>query len=290
VVHTLGSVPRELALTPDADARLADQAQRTPRAVLVRLLDLLGRAREATRAGADARTQLELALVKAATPAVDGTRAALVARIERLEAGPVGSQSIEPPQAMAPAEPAATFEPAASVESPAAETPVAPVEPFAAAPVEPVAASEPADAVESPAEPEVDAEVEPAEPEPAAAPRLAAEPVEDLDALRSRWSEALELIRDENALLGALIAEGQPVGLQDNEVTVAFPPTAAFSKRKAEDRVHRVTVTDKLSLIVGRPVQLSYELRDGIVPAPRRPGEEELIARLIAELDAVELP
>ncbi len=42
---------------------------------------------EAVRAGADARTRLELALVKAAKPEVDASMRALLARIERLEGG-----------------------------------------------------------------------------------------------------------------------------------------------------------------------------------------------------------
>ena len=53
--------------------------------MVVRLLELLGEALEAVRAGADPRTRLELALVKAARPEVDGSTRALLARIERLE-------------------------------------------------------------------------------------------------------------------------------------------------------------------------------------------------------------
>jgi DNA polymerase III subunit gamma/tau len=85
VVQTLEGVPDELALTPEADAALEAQAQRVDRATVVRLLELLAQAMEAVRAGADARTRLELALVKAARPEVDGSTRALLARIERLE-------------------------------------------------------------------------------------------------------------------------------------------------------------------------------------------------------------
>src|SRR6202007_2439552 len=74
-----------LSLTVDADAALAEQAERIPAAVVVRLLEELGTALEAMRAGGEERTRLELALVKAAKPAVDQSTRALLERLERLE-------------------------------------------------------------------------------------------------------------------------------------------------------------------------------------------------------------
>ncbi|MGA2164743.1 MAG: DNA polymerase III subunit gamma/tau [Solirubrobacteraceae bacterium] len=94
VVHTLGEVPAELSLTAEADARLQAQAQRVPQATTVRLLEQLGGALETVKAGGEPRTQLELALVKAARPEIDGSLKALLARIERLERRHGGS---EPP-------------------------------------------------------------------------------------------------------------------------------------------------------------------------------------------------
>ena len=86
IVQTLGAVPEELQITPDRDARLEEQAGRIGTGAVARLLDLLAAALDATKNGSDARTQLELALVKAAAPAIDPSTQALLQRIERLEA------------------------------------------------------------------------------------------------------------------------------------------------------------------------------------------------------------
>ena len=96
VVHTLGEVPAELSLTAEADARLQAQAERVPQATAVRLLEQLGGALEAVKAGGEPRTQLELALVKAARPETDGSLKALLARIERLERQLGGAEPIAP--------------------------------------------------------------------------------------------------------------------------------------------------------------------------------------------------
>jgi DNA polymerase-3 subunit gamma/tau len=110
VVQTLGGVPPELAVTADRDARLAEQSRRVPATDLVRLIDLLAGALRATKDGADARTQLELALVKAATPEVDASTKALLARLERLERALAMAAASAPPPApprpLSPPEPA----------------------------------------------------------------------------------------------------------------------------------------------------------------------------------------
>ena len=85
VVHALGELPPELRMTPEQDERLVAQAKTVAPIDVVRLLELIAAALRAMKDGADARTQLELALVKAAEPAHDPSTKALLARIERLE-------------------------------------------------------------------------------------------------------------------------------------------------------------------------------------------------------------
>src|SRR3954449_10249544 len=110
VAQTLGEVPPQIAMTSDHDARLSAQADAVPAATVVRLLDLLAGAMSAVRDGADARTQIELALVKAASPEVDAGTRALLARLERVESALTGdatrhSGAIAP--SMSPASPEA---------------------------------------------------------------------------------------------------------------------------------------------------------------------------------------
>ncbi len=97
-----GEVPAELSLTTERDERLAAQAARLHSGVLVRTLDLLAAALTHLRAGADARTQLELAMVKAARADLDPSLAALASRIEQLERGAPSAPPPAPPPAREP--------------------------------------------------------------------------------------------------------------------------------------------------------------------------------------------
>jgi DNA polymerase III subunit gamma/tau len=280
VVQTLGAVPEELALTGEADAALAAQAERVEQAAVVRLLDLLGEAMEAVRAGADPRTRLELALVKAARPEADGSMRALLARIERLEAHAAPRQ---PGQAPAPARaptPAQAPEPAQASAEPAAPAPVG------SAQAEP-AQVEPAHLAPAPAsEPGVGAASAIAEP--------ASEVVaDDLEGVAAMWPAVVELVRGENALVGAVVGEARPVAVSGDDLTLAFATTAPFLKKKAEDPNNRMIVGEALRAVTGRRWRLSYELREELsseqAPAAQS-SEQDWIRRFMDEFDAEEVP
>ncbi len=263
VVQTLGEVPGELSLTPEADAALLAQAERVPAAVVVALLEAVGGAMEAVRAGADARTRLELALVKAAKPEVDASMRALLSRIERLEGGAAPSAVEPPPQAEAHAEAAVEVTVASIATAPArgeTEPARAPSATIAGAPTTP------------------------------AAQAIA----DDLAPLLSWWPAVVELVRTDNALLGACIEEARPVEVTGEDLTVAFSATAPFLKKKAENPDNRAAVTAALRDVTGRRWRLSYELHDELVSAagegPGALSEEQWLKRFIDEFDAEELP
>ncbi|HEV7459073.1 MAG TPA: DNA polymerase III subunit gamma/tau [Solirubrobacteraceae bacterium] len=274
VVQTLGEVPPELRVTDDRDERMAEQAGRVGRAEVVRLLDLLANGLEAIKNGSEPRTQLELALVKAAAPEVDASTRALLTRVERLEAllaqgGADNARSVR------------------AVGQPLPDSPAPPPPPAeSAAPA--VGAAAVAIAVET-ERPE-----EQAEPDPASAP--VAEPVGavDLEALRTLWPAVLDAVREQNSMLAALLDGANPVALVGDELTVAFSESRAFLKRKAEDAPNRTALAGAIQTVSGAAVRLTYELRpddEGPEPpvAPRL-SDDELVSHFLEEFDAEELP
>jgi len=288
LVQALDEVPPELSLTAEADQALREQGARIGHDQVLRLLELLGEAMEGIRAGADARTRLELALVKAARPELDGSLKALLSRIERLEAGrPAGSSPgsthAAPPE-VAP-EPRVIEPPEESprAEPPAQEVPAAPA----------TAGDAPADEVTAQA-------VAAAPATPAAAPAGEGGSPQDtpfagnLDSLVELWPAVVELVRGEHAMLGAVIKDARPVALDGFDLTLAFSSTATFLRKKAEDPANRAIVGEALRSLAPGRWRLSYELRD--VPGGEggegsgELSEEELVRRFIEEFDAEEVP
>ena len=274
VVQTLDEVPSELRLTAERDERLAEQAGRLGSSDVVRLLELISAALEAIREGAEARIQLELALVKAAAPVLDPSSRALLARIDRLEArlagapGPAPVSAAAPPAstAMAPAPP-----PLTGAQAPRAPAPVRSAGTVAALATEPETEVAPVSAV-------------------ALAPKL------DLAAVVALWPAVIDGLAGQSHMLAALFADARPVRIDGEEVVVAFPTGAAFLKRQAETEAHHAAAAEALRAVAGRSLRLCFELRDAepdssapSAAEPLRLTEDEWIARFVAEFDAEEI-
>jgi DNA polymerase III subunit gamma/tau len=315
VVQTLGEVPAELHVTPEYDERLAEQARRVGPAAVVRLLELIAAALRAMKDGADARTQLELALLKAAEPAYEPSVKALLARIERLE-GRAPAPGAAQPSPRSPSQPA-TAAGRAAAPSEAGRTAVAvtaQVEgqpPVAAATTLPGAAPggrEDASAIADEAAAAVSAELateaDPApavaavavvEPEaPAPEPSLAAAVELSPEAFAEVWPAVLESLQEEAPHLAAVLQSARPSQVAGSELTIAWPESAGFFKRKAEDPASKETIVKAIRAVTGTSLRLAYELRDdaelAAEPSVPRLSEEELVDRFVEEFDAEVLP
>jgi DNA polymerase III subunit gamma/tau len=288
MVQVLDGVPAELSLTPEADAALGEQAQRVDHPTVVRLLELLGEAMEGVRAGADARTRLELALVKAARPETDGSTRALLARIERLERG-IPRADVESGNGNDLKGP-----PAAAAMDGARQDAATAVPPPAVTDREPAREPQRAHEPEPVGEPQAASEREPPVSEAEQAPEPVPAPVpRDIESIYALWPAVVELVRSEHALLGAVIGEARPVAVDGEELTLAYPFTAEFYKKKAEDPANRAAVGEALGALAGGRWRLRYELRETPTSengeAVGALSEEELVARFKEEFDAEEL-
>jgi len=267
IVQTLGEVPAELQITPDRDARLAEQASRIGTGAVARLLDLLAGAMDATKNGSDARTQLELALVKAASPAIDPSTHALLQRIERLEAALRG----------AVAAPDASHAAAAAASVPAAPAPES-------------AAPTPAPA------PEPEAPPPPSAP-PAGAVAVAAPVALELESLRAVWPAVIEeLLNSGKTLCAHRLADTVPVAVEGTQVTIAFAADADHAEhymRKAGSDEDRACVAEAIrTLTGGAKPQLAYVLgaaAAAVQEPPAAPTDSEWVERFVAEFDAEEI-
>ena len=269
VVQTLGEVPPELALTPDRDRRLTEQAGRLARGDTVRVLDLLAKAWHAVADGADARTRLELALVEAASPHLDPATRALAARVEHLE-GRLGG----------------------TVTAPA---PVPPPSPVAAAIAPPPAGTSSLhsvpDANGDAALPDEPPSEEPPPPQRADGAAL------DLSALREAWPAVLDTLRDEKAFVASCLENAVPITLADGVLTAAFRADDAFIRRKCEEEPARTAVAQAIREVTGARLRVTYELREAdelagagwAGTASETPDEDAVVERLKAELDATEI-
>ncbi len=304
-VQVLGEVPEELRLTPERDARLLSQSQALARTDAVRLIDLVSSALEATTNGGSARIQLELVLVKAAAPEVDPSTGALLSRIERLESALARGATARPSESgLAPAPgPAEATTPTADQpggrdlyrqvsqieHTPAIDTeaelgaqasspPITRAEPAAlapeAAPPEPALAPDPELAFDPETAPDPPAAVFAGEPE--------------LETVAACWPAVIDIVRQDNEMLAALLADARPVSLVGHDVTIAFPSDMAFLKKKAEQDEYRRATADALRSVVGASLALRYELSDEQPTSVVDVGfsHDELVRRLVEEFDA----
>ena len=287
VVQALGELPAELRVTPEQDERLAAQAKTITPIDVVRLLELIAAALRAMKDGADARTQLDLVLVKAAEPAHDPSTKALLARIERLEGrAPAPAPTRDPAQ---PATAAGRTKVAVSTEvegEPVTATTTLPGAPEDGAPGAQAVADEAAAAVSEELESPVTAVavVEPDAPTPAASMELS------LDAFAEVWPAVLESIATESPMLAAMLSEARPTALADKDLTIAWPESASFSKRQAEEPAKRELIAQSIRAVTGASLRLAYELGAEHEAPVARISDDELVERFKTEFEAEELP
>jgi len=257
VIRTIGEVPATFSVTAANPERLRVQAEAFSDLALTRAIDAIAAALAAIKEGDEPRMTLELAILRAARPEIDPSRAALAQRLERLERLVQGADvqtAAEQPQDNPG--PTAVATKAVATEAVAAEAVAA----------EAVAA----EAVETEAV--------------------------DFERINGLWPAVLDQVRESGSeLLSTVFAAARPVAVDVERAVleVGFPASAAFNKRKAEAQEARERLADAVKTIVGERLRPIYVLLEGDEEAA--PGgaqaplsEEELIELLRSEFDAEE--
>jgi DNA polymerase-3 subunit gamma/tau len=114
----------------------------------------------------------------------------------------------------------------------------------------------------------------------------------DLDAALTSWPAVVDLVRADNAMLAGALDAARPVAVAGGELTLAFPSSASFLKRKAEQDDYRRAAADAVRAVTGTRLALRYELRDVTHhegPVDDQLSGEELVRRFIEEFDAEEI-
>jgi DNA polymerase III subunit gamma/tau len=110
-----------------------------------------------------------------------------------------------------------------------------------------------------------------------------------LDEVVALWPAIGQAVGEENGMLGAALAAASPTAVEGDRLRVAFPPDAAFVKKKAEQG--RDLVADAVRGMTGRPMTLAFELSDSVAPTagPATLDHDQLIERLREEFGAEEV-
>ena len=92
-------------------------------------------------------------------------------------------------------------------------------------------------------------------------------------------------------MLAAMLREARPIELADQGLTLAWPQSAAFSKRQVEDPAKRELIARSIRAVTGASLRLAHELHsDHQVAPPAQLTDDELVERFKQEFGAEELP
>ncbi len=137
------------------------------------------------------------------------------------------------------------------------------------------------------------ATVDPDSPAPAASLELS------LASFGESWPAVIEELRTGTPMLAAALEDCAPAALTSDGLTLAWPESSSFLKRKAEDPANRDLLVKAIRSVTGSSLRLAYELRSESDPVPAfaaaaaaapKLSEEDLVQRFMEEFDAEELP
>ncbi len=115
-----------------------------------------------------------------------------------------------------------------------------------------------------------------------------------IDQFKKIWPKVIQQLHstDDGPLLAALLSEAVPWKLEDKRLTVAYPQSASFQKRKAETNENRQKLELAITEATGFKFGLSFELDpdlDGETQEQSELSEVEIVELIKSKFDAEEI-
>ena len=248
---------------PEAVAAMQEQAGRVPMEKVLDLIEQFAGAEARMKWAVNKKMHFEVAAIRAIQILKSATLTEVLDTLTALRGGQPLPAIPQPPQ---PAEP-----------RPSAPRPQITVPPTAP----PTARTAPSLAAPLPSEPHGIETSRVAEPPPAPpAPPAPVAPVV-LVSNEAFWQALVEAVRRDRKLISAWLEAGALIRIEGPLVQIGFPPSQGFSKEFLEQG-HRDFLASAASAILGRKVNVSLEIREGIVVTPVAPPPP------VAKLDPME--
>jgi DNA polymerase-3 subunit gamma/tau len=256
--------PDLVQLAPSAADTVRSQAERLGPAAVVRAMEEVGRAVIDMRDSADARTTLEVVLVRLAAPELDDGRAALLERIERLERA-VASEAVSelapgPASAVSPAPRPSAATPPPAGASPSSGKPQSVPSP----PVPPASNLPPA-----PPQPRAPRAAAPPARPPAAGAEVVGAGAPSREELTMAWGD--RILPSLRPAVKVYVATGRFLPSESSTAVYAVPDRGLLTRAEA----NRGEVEKALASHFGRPIALRLVLDDG-PPGRNGPGAAAL--------------
>jgi DNA polymerase-3 subunit gamma/tau len=248
----------ELVQLPEQRATIvADQARKLGASTLVRSIEVLGESLIEMRHAPDARLLLEVSLVKLTNQTLGGDIAAIIGRLERLEAGVVRTADATGPVAKpVPTNPATgKVQVGGKARMPQANTPVPAAQPTVAAPTPTPAPAQPTKPSESASDSQVVA----------------------------KWPEVLTGLKP---FVRALYSAVTPQSCNDTTLSLAAPNE--MHMKKAQE--HIPVVVTQLEMVTGRTLAIEFTVdKDATSPTGRNARPKVKETEISDEVDRSEI-
>jgi DNA polymerase-3 subunit gamma/tau len=116
----------------------------------------------------------------------------------------------------------------------------------------------------------------------------------ELEQLQEAWQRSVLAAVEQHSIPAAsMLRESHPVGLEDDKLTIEFPPSNSFHRKLVEEPKNAALLGEALYEVTGRRLSVAFELAEPVeeeeVPEEEPAGEEDLLALMKETFDAREV-